>query len=79
MRHTKDTSSVTSAKTLRGAAAAHTLTTQDRRNGALRINEVRRKKREEARKTAMDTLVEKFEAHADEILDTYLSAIRVGD
>ena len=40
---------------------------------------MRQQKREEARKTALDRLVEKLEAHADEILDTYLMAIRGGD
>ena len=38
-----------------------------------------RRKREDARKTALDRLVEKLEAHADEILDTYPEAIRGGD
>ena len=45
----------------------------------MRTNEIRRQKREEARKTVLDRLVEKLEAHADEILDTYLEAIRGGD
>ena len=48
--------SATSAKTLRGGTVAHSLTTEDRRKGALRTNEIRRQKREEARKTALDRL-----------------------
>ena len=38
-----------------------------------------RRRCEEARKTALDRLTEKLEAHADEILDTYLEAIPAGD
>ena len=59
--------SATSAKTLRGGTIPHRLTTEDRRKGALHTNEIRRQKREEARKTATDRLAETLEGHAADL------------